>query len=127
MAKIKLEDKKRDKERYAIASLWQIMCCYIVILFVKGLLLDNYFIHFSIDMFVAIVAFYISIHNTLRQYQILKVYSLSKKPLIMVIVTIVVALFITFITIKSPFDISFLILVIGCLTGKRIFDKELNI
>lgn len=117
----------QDQQRYAMASLWQIMCGYIVILFIRELLTEHYLIHVSIDMLVAVIAFYIALNHTLRQYHILKEYSLKKLPFIMVMVTYAAALFVAVMTIKSPFDISFVILVVGCLTGKRIFDKEISV
>ena len=38
---------------------------------------------------------------------------------------IIVGLFIVILTLKSPFDISFAILVIAFLTSKKMFEKEL--
>ena len=117
--------KKEILEKYTISGLWQTMCGYIVLLFVKELLIDNYLINFSIDVLVAIVAFYITLHNLVNQYKLINEYNISKKPFIFQIFGYIVGLFIVIITLKSPFDISFAILVIAFLTSKKMFEKEL--
>lgn len=118
--------KKEILEKYTIFGLWQTMCGYIVLLFVKELLIDNYLINFSIDVLVAIVAFYITLHNLVNQYKLINEYNISKKPFIFQIFGYIVGLFIVIITLKSPFDISFAILVIAFLTNKKLFEKELD-
>ncbi|MBS5587195.1 MAG: hypothetical protein KHX14_00040 [[Clostridium] spiroforme] len=120
------EIKKEILEKYTIFGLWQTMCGYIVLLFVKELLIDNYLINFSIDVLVAIVAFYITLHNLVNQYKLINEYNISKKPFIFQIFGYIVGLFIVIITLKSPFDISFAILVIAFLTNKKLFEKELD-
>jgi len=118
--------KKEILEKYTISGLWQTMCGYIVLLFVKELLTDNYLINFSVDVLVAIVAFYITLHNLVNQYKLISEHSISKKPFVFQIFGYVIGLFIVIITLKSPFDISFAILVIAFLTNKKLFEKELN-
>lgn len=118
--------KKEILEKYTIAGLWQTMCGYIVLLFIKELLTNNYLISFSVDILVAIIAFYITIHNLINQYKLIKEYSISMKPFYFQIFGFVIGLFIIIITLKSPFDISFAILVVALLTNKRIFEKEFN-
>ena len=115
--------KKEILEKYTISGLWQTMCGYIVLLFVKELLIDNYLINFSIDVLVAIVAFYITLHNLVNQYKLINEYNISKKPFIFQIFGYIVGLFIVIITLKSPFDISFAILVIAFLTNKKLFER----
>ena len=122
VAKIKTE----ILEKYTISGLWQTMCGYIVLLFVKELLTDNYLINFSVDVLVAIVAFYITLHNLVNQYKLISEHAISKKPFVFQIFGYVIGLFIVIITLKSPFDISFAILVIAFLTNKKLFEKELN-
>ncbi|MFQ8705488.1 MAG: hypothetical protein ACLR9T_05435 [Thomasclavelia sp.] len=118
--------KKEILEKYTIAGLWQTMCGYIVLLFIKELLTNNYLISFSVDILVAIIAFYITIHNLINQYKLIKEYSISMKPFYFQIFGFVIGLFIIIITLKSPFDISFAILVVALLTNKKIFEKEFN-
>lgn len=118
--------KKEILEKYTIAGLWQTMWGYIVLLFIKELLTNNYLISFSVDILVAIIAFYITIHNLINQYKLIKEYSISMKPFYFQIFGFVIGLFIIIITLKSPFDISFAILVVALLTNKRIFEKEFN-
>lgn len=121
-----LDLKKEIVEKYTIAGLWQTMCGYIVLLFIKELLTNNYLISFSIDILVAIVAFYITLHNLINQYKLIKEYNISMKPFYFQIFGFIIGLFIVVITLKSPFDISFAILVVALLTNNRIFEKEFN-
>lgn len=120
------ELKKDILERYTISGLWQTMCGYIVFMFIKELLTNNYLIHFSVDVLIAIVSFYIMLNNLVNQFNLIKQTKVSKKPIIFQIVGFVVALFIVLITLKSPFDISFAILVAAFITNKKMFEKELN-
>ena len=114
------EIKKEVLEKYIIAGLWQTMCGYIVLLFIKELLTDNYLVSFSVDVLIAIIAFYVTLHNLVNQYKLIKENRLSLKPFSFQIFGIIVIL-----TLKSPFDISFAILVIAFLTSKKMFEKEL--
>ena len=116
------EIKKEVLEKYIIAGLWQTMCGYIVLLFIKELLTDNYLVSFSVDVLIAIIAFYVTLHNLVNQYKLIR---LSLKPFSFQIFGIIVGLFIVILTLKSPFDISFAILVIAFLTSKKMFEKEL--
>ena len=83
-------------------------------------------LNFSVDVLVAIVAFYITLHNLVNQYKLISEHGISKKPFVFQIFGYVIGLFIVIITLKSPFDISFAILVIAFLTNKKLFEKELN-
>lgn len=121
-----LLEKKENLEKYTISGLWQTMCGYIVLLFVKELMTDHYLIHFSIDILVAIVAFYITLHHLMNQYQLIKQYHITLKPFIFQVFGFLIGLLVVILTYKSPFDISFLILVITFITNKKIFEKELN-
>lgn len=118
--------KEEMLEKYLIAGLWQTMCGYIVLLFVKELLTDNYLISFSVDVLVAIIAFYITLHNLVNQYKLIKENSISMKPFSFQIFGFIVGLFIVIMTLKSPFDISFAILVVAFITSKKMFEKELS-
>ena len=118
--------KEEMLEKYLIAGLWQTMCGYIVLLFVKELLTDNYLISFSVDVLVAIIAFYITLHNLVNQYKLIKENNISMKPFSFQIFGFIVGLFIVIMTLKSPFDISFAILVVAFITSKKMFEKELS-
>ena len=76
------EIKKEILEKYTIFGLWQTMCGYIVLLFVKELLIDNYLINFSIDVLVAIVAFYITLHNLVNQLSLIHILYQQMKILV---------------------------------------------
>lgn len=116
----------QDLEKYTISGLWQTMCGYIVLLFVKELMTGHYLIHFSVDILVTIIAFYITIHHLINQYQLIKQYHIPLKPFIFQVFGFLTGLLVVILTYKSPFDISFLILVITFITNKKIFEKELN-
>lgn len=120
-----LEMKKESLEKYTISGLWQTMCGYIVLMFIKEFLTNNYLISFSVDVLVAIVAFYITLHNFVNQYKLIKQYQLSMRSFGFLIFGFIVGLFIVIMTLTSPFDISFAILVIAFITSKKIFEKEL--
>ena len=113
-------------EQYNLTFFWQIMSSYIVIMFIQELLLDKYLINFTIDSFIGVISLFILIINLKIQFKILNEMKLKKNSFIFGIITIVFALFTKIISIKSPYDLSFLILVIGILTAKKIFIKEVK-
>ena len=106
--KVLKKNKQEDKELYTKSVLIQIMCAYIVFMFIKEILTHNFLINLYIDSLVGIVAFYIAAHNAFNQYKILNKYKLSLRPFIVMIVTMIVGIFVIIMTLKSPFDISFL-------------------
>lgn len=117
--------KKFDFEKYTISGLWLTMCGYLVLLFVKEFLTDRYLIGFSIDLIVAAVAMVVTFIGLKNHWNLIARYQLTRKPFIMEIAGIIVGLFITIMTLKSPFDVSFLILVIAHLFSKKIFKSEI--
>lgn len=119
--------KKQFIDKFTISGLWQTMCSYIVLLFIKELITGHYLIHFSIDMLVSIVAFYIALHNIMNEYKLIQRFQMTKKPIIMIACTLIIALFVAVIGAKSPFDVSFVILVIGYIVSKKMFENEFNI
>ena len=121
---VKIKKDKVLKKNKQEDKLIQIMCAYIVFMFIKEILTHNFLINLYIDSLVGIVAFYIAAHNAFNQYKILNKYKLSLRPFIVMIVTMIVGIFVIIMTLKSPFDISFLILVVGMITNKKIFEKE---
>lgn len=120
-----LETKKQDFDKYTISGLWITMCGSIVLMFVKELLTNNYLIHLYVDSLVAIVGFYIALHNLYHQYQLIQSYQMTLKPLVLQVIGILIGFVVVIMTLKSPFDYSFLILVVAYLTSKRKFEKEL--
>ena len=118
--------KKEVLEKYVISGLWQTMCGYIVLLFIKELLTNNYLINFSIDVLVAIIAFYITLNNLINQYKLIKENDISMKPFYFQIFGIILGLFISIMTLKTPFDISFVILVVTFITNNKMFENELS-
>ena len=118
--------KKEVLEKYVISGLWQTMCGYIVLLFIKELLTNNYLINFSIDVLVAIIAFYITLNNLINQYKLIKENDISMKPFYFQIFGFILGLFISIMTLKTPVDISFVILVVTFITNNKMFENELS-
>lgn len=122
---MKKEEMKTDIENYTMSSLWVTMSSYLVLLFVKEFLTKHYLINFSIDLLVAVFAFYIALFQLKNDYKLLKKYQLSNKALLIQIITIIISFVIVLITLKSPFDAIFLILIIGYFLSKRSFKQEI--
>lgn len=117
--------KKFDFEKYTISGLWLTMCGYLVLLFVKEFLTDRYLIGFSIDLIVAAVAMVVTFIGLKNHWNLIGRYQLTRKPFVLEIAGLVIGLFVTIMTLKSPFDVSFLILVIAHLFSKKIFKNEI--
>ena len=125
-SKIK-EMKYNDEQRYKISGLWITMGGYIVLMFLKEFLTDHYLIHISVDFLVAVFAFYITLHQFIKQYRIIKRYQLKIQSFSIQLIGVIVSIFVIVLTLKSPFDISFLIMVIAYITSQRIMKKEINL
>lgn len=119
--------RKTDIQNYGISGLWLTMCGYIVLLFIKELLSSHYLIHFYIDSLVAVFALFIALHNFKNEVKIIKKHQLAMKPIHIEIVGFAVSLIVAVFMFRSPFDITFAILVVALLTNKKMFEKEINI
>lgn len=117
--------KKDDQQKYSISTILIIMCGYIVVLFLKEFLNQNYLIHFYVDSLIAVVAFYITLRQILGVHHLIKKYHISTRPLVVIIAGFILSILVTFLTYTSPFDITFLLIVIALITSKRIYDKEM--
>ena len=115
-------DKQQIIDQYTISGLWVTMAGFIVLNFVKELINQNFLVHLYVDSLIAVVALFVTIHNLKRQYNLLN----NKKAFIIQVVALVSGLFVVVMTCKSPFDVSFLILVIGMITSKKIMIQEVN-
>lgn len=117
--------KTFDFEKYTISGLWLTMCSYLVLLFVKEFLTERYLINFSIDLIVGAIAMVVVFIGLKNHWNLIQRYQLTRKPFLIEIMGIVVGLLITLMTLQSPFDISFLILVIAHLFSKKLLKSEL--
>ncbi len=115
-------DKQLIIDQYTISGLWVTMAGFIVLSFIKELITQNFLIHLYVDSAIAVVALFVTIHNLKRLYDLLK----DKKPFIVEAVALACGLFIAVMTASSPFDVSFLILVVGMITSKKMMVKQLN-
>lgn len=120
------DQKRIDFEKFTISGIWFTICAYLVLLFVKEFLTDRFLINFYIDMLVGVIAFYLALNNLINHKRILQRQNLSLKSFQLEIMGLLVAGFIVIISLQSPFDISFLILVVTHLSAKRLAKAEFN-
>mgnify|MGYP000009410920 FL=1 len=118
--------KQRDFNKYEMSGILLTMCIYIVLLFVKELVGNHYLINYYIDLLVAVVMLCISVKQLLNQRNLIKRYQVSTQPFIVEIISIIISLLIAILFYNSPFDITFVILVIAFFTSKKMYSKSLS-
>lgn len=118
--------KQRDSNKYEMSGILLTMCIYIVLLFVKELVGNHYLINYYIDLLVAVIMLVISVKQLLNQRNLIKRYQVSMQPFIVEIISIVISLLIAILFYNSPFDITFVILVIAFFTSKKMYSKSLS-
>ena len=118
--------KQKDLNKYEMSGILLTMCIYIVLLFVKELIGNHYLINYYIDLLVAVIMLYISIKQLLNQRKLIKRYQVSIQPFVLEISSIVISLLISIVFYNSPFDITFVILVIAFFTSKKMYSKSLS-
>lgn len=116
--------KQRDSNKYEMSGILLTMCIYIVLLFVKELVGNHYLINYYIDLLVAVIMLVISVKQLLNQRQLIKRYHVSFQPFMIEIIGIVISLLISILFYNSPFDITFVILVIAFFTSKKMYSKS---
>ena len=94
--------------------------------FVKELIGNHYLINYYIDLLVAVIMLCISIKQLLNQRKLIKRYQVSIQPFVLEISSIVISLLISIVFYNSPFDITFVILVIAFFTSKKMYSKSLS-
>ena len=118
--------KQKDLNKYDMSGILLTMCNYIVLLFVKELNGNHYLINYYIDLLVAVIMLCISIKQLLNQRKLIKRYQVSIQPFVLEISSIVISLLISIVFYNSPFDITFVILVIAFFTSKKMYSKSLS-
>lgn len=118
--------KQKDLNKYEMFGILLTMCIYIVLLFVKELIGNHYLINYYIDLLVAVIMLCISIKQLLNQRKLIKRYQVSIQPFVLEISSIVISLLISIVFYNSPFDITFVILVIAFFTSKKMYSKSLS-
>lgn len=118
--------KQKDLNKYEMSGILLTMCIYIVLLFVKELIGNHYLINYYIDLLVAVIMLCISIKQFLNQRKLIKRYQVSIQPFVLEISSIVISLLISIVFYNSPFDITFVILVIAFFTSKKMYSKSLS-
>lgn len=118
--------KQKDLNKYEMSGILLTMCIYIVLLFVKELIGNHYLIIYYIDLLVAVISLCISIKQLLNQRKLIKRYQVSIQPFVLEISSIVISLLISIVFYNSPFDITFVILVIAFFTSKKMYSKSLS-
>lgn len=118
--------KQKNLNKYEMSGILLTMCIYIVLLFVKELIGNHYLINYYIDLLVAVIMLCISIKQLLNQRKLIKRYQVSIQPFVLEISSIVISLLISIVFYNSPFDITFVILVIAFFTSKKMYSKSLS-
>lgn len=118
--------KQKDLNKYEMSGILLTMCIYIVLLFVKELIGNHYLINYYIDLLVAVIMLCISIKQLLNQRKLIKRYQVSIQTFVLEISSIVISLLISIVFYNSPFDITFVILVIAFFTSKKMYSKSLS-
>lgn len=118
--------KQKDLNKYEMSGILLTMCIYIVLLFVKELIGNHYLINYYIDLLVAVIMLCISIKQLLNQRKLIKRYQVSIQPFVLEISSIVISLLISIVFYNSPFDITFVTLVIAFFTSKKMYSKSLS-
>lgn len=118
--------KQKDLNKYEMSGILLTMCIYIVLLFVKELIGNHYLINYYIDLLVAVVMLCISLKQLLNQRKLIKRYQVSIQPFVLEVSSIVISLLISIVFYNSPFDITFVILVIAFFTSKKMYSKSLS-
>lgn len=118
--------KQKDLNKYEMSGILLTMCIYIVLLFVKELIGNHYLINYYIDLLVAVIMLCISIKQLLNQRKLIKRYQVSIQPFVLEISSIVISLLISIVFYNSPFDITFVILVVTFFTSKKMYSKSLS-
>lgn len=118
--------KQKDLNKYEMSGILLTMCIYIVLLFVKELIGNHYLINYYIDLLVAVIMLCISIKQLLNQRKLIKRYQVSIQPFVLEVSSIVISLLISIVFYNSPFDITFVILVIAFFTSKKMYSKSLS-
>ena len=118
--------KQKDLNKYEMSGILLTMCIYIVLLFVKELIGNHYLINYYIDLLVAVIMLCISIKQLLNQRKLIKRYQVSIQPFVLEISSIVISLLISIVFYNSPFDITFVILVVAFFTSKKMYSKSLS-
>lgn len=116
---------QRDYEKYTVSNIWSVFTFFIVLLFMKNLLMQDYLLNYSIDILVAILALFVALRCEFIKYKIVNRYQLSKRYLIMDAVAFILCLLVKVIS-KTNFDITFAILVLEYFFTQKAIKKEFN-
>lgn len=123
------EELNRSQNNMSVSLIWCTMSSFIVLMFIKEVVMNHYMIHLYVDSAIAIVAFYIMLHQLHIELNILNMNKITKRPLVVMVVAIVAGLIVNIVAGLSSgaiakFDFSFLILVVGMFTSRSIFIKQ---
>lgn len=102
--------RNRDYEKFSVAGIWEVFTVFVVLLFFKSWLLEDYLIGYSFDILIAILASYIAVRSVRVKQKLIRKYHFDKKYILLDIVTIILC-FIIKMLVTSNFDITFLLLV----------------
>ena len=123
------EELSRSQNNMSVSLIWCTMSSFIVLMFIKEVVMNHYMIHLYVDSAIAIIAFYIMLHQLHIELNILNMNKITKRPLVVMVVAIVAGMIVNIVAGLSSgaiakFDFSFLILVVGMFTSRSIFIKQ---
>lgn len=117
--------READQEKFTIASIWEVFSAFIVLLFLKNWIREDYLLGYSFDILIAILASYFMIRAFLVKRTIIYRYHFPKGYLALDVLTFVLCCFIKLV-VETNFDITFLLLVIAYLITQRKIKQEFS-
>lgn len=115
---------QQDHEKTIISGIWLVFSISIVLMFLKCLLTQNYFINFNIDLIFACVAVILFVQNERVRIRIIKRYELQR--ILIYDIGSLVCCIVCKLVVPGNFDISYLILVIDYFITKKKIDPVFN-
>lgn len=115
---MKKKIRNQDYEKFSIASIWVVFAFCIVLFFLKSLLLQQFVIHYIVDVAVACVAGAFALKNYMIRSRIIRRYQFGSFYTRIDVITLIACVFIKVIS-ESNIDITYLMLVIAFFVTKK--------
>ena len=110
--------RNQDYEKFIISSIWILFSLSIILFFFKNLLMNQFLIHYIVDVAIACIAGGLAIGNVSVKYRVLKKYGFERFVMKVDVVALISCIFIKVIS-PSNFDVTYLLLVIAFFITKR--------
>lgn len=113
-----------DYEKFTFSSIWLAFSAFLVILFLKEVLSERYLLGYYVDLIVAAISLYIGASNLCQHQKLIRRWNFSYRSLVIMVVGMIVSIGLMLFTLESPFDVTFVILVIAHISSKTTIKKE---